>query len=82
MKKSFFKKLMICGMIAISTMMAGSGTAVAAAEPVKVLESNEMTEIEARADILELHFRTVNGVLQYRIWNRTRGRWENDWTDF
>ena len=81
MKESFFKKLMICGMIAISTMMAGSGTAVAAAKPVKVLESNEMTEVEARTDILELHFRTLNGVLQYRIWNRTRGRWENDWTD-
>ena len=81
MKTVLYKRLLIGGLIAVTTVMAGSIPAMAATEPVKAVESVDPIAFEPFADVLEWHWRTVNGVLQFRIWNRTRGRWENEWTN-
>lgn len=29
------------------------------------------------ADVIEIKYRTANGIIQYRRWNATRNRWED-----
>ena len=42
--------------------------------------SNEDTRAIERADVIEKKYRVYDGVLQYRHWNATQGRWvEPDW---
>lgn len=42
--------------------------------------ANEDTRAIARADVIEKKYRVYEGVLQYRHWNATQGRWvEPDW---
>lgn len=36
--------------------------------------------IEPRADVIVTKFRVINGVVQYRRWNETKGVWvDDDW---
>ncbi len=38
------------------------------------------TSIEPRADVIVRKYRVLNGVVQYRRWNETRGVWvDADW---
>ncbi len=38
------------------------------------------TSIEPRADVIVTKVRVINGVVQYRRWNETRGVWvDDDW---
>ena len=30
----------------------------------------------------QIYFRTVDGVLQFRVWSITYGYWKTDWMDF
>lgn len=38
------------------------------------------TSIKPRADVIVTKFRVLDGVIQYRRWNKTRGVWvDDDW---
>ena len=39
-------------------------------------------EMELRSEQTQIHWRTFNGVLQFRVWGLTSGRWLTDWIDF
>ena len=79
--KRKLSRFLIAGIIACS--IAGATPVMAATtttEP-EITATVQEEIIGTRADKFETHFRTFNGIWQYRIWNATRARWENDWTD-
>ena len=80
MKFSQLKRVLLAGVIGFSIVGAAPVTVLAYA-PVVATEDSEKIGIEPHADVLQTHFRTLNGVLQFRIWNATRARWENSWTN-
>ncbi len=46
----------------------------------KFMENENIND--ARKDVIEMHFRTYNGVDQYRRWNATRNCWvDATWMD-
>ena len=73
------RKLLVAGLVAFSILGAGTIPAMAAPAPVIPLENNSYVGIEPFADVLQTVFGRIDGVLYYRIWNATRGRWETDW---
>jgi hypothetical protein len=81
MKTKSFRRLLIAGLIAINIVWSGAIPTIAAEIPVKPVVGIEQYDMEPRADVLLTYWRTVNGVLQFRIWNATRGRWETEWTN-
>lgn len=81
MKLTQLKRIVVAGLIGFSVLGAGSVPVLANTQTVvATAEDSEKNSIAPFADVLHTHFRTVNGILQYRIWNATRFRWENDWT--
>jgi len=39
-------------------------------------------ELEPRTEQTEIHWRTWQGQLQFRVWGVTSGRWLTDWINF
>ena len=68
-------KLLIASLAFVSVI--GTVPVMATTEVTKV---TEYVEIMPFADIIQRHFATFDGVLHFRDWNATRGRWMNDWT--
>ena len=81
MKQMLLKKLTVAALIAVFVSSVGAigAVPVAAATPVKAVEVSEV-EFQPFADVLQTHLAWINGVLHFRIWNATRGRWEGSWT--
>lgn len=73
------KKLLITGLVAFSIVGTGTVTAMAAPVPVMPVEGSNYIGIEPFADQFQTVFATIDGVLHYRVWNATRGRWETGW---
>ena len=78
--KKFLKRLLITAIIAF-TVIGGGAIPVVAGTYTAPQVKNDYIGVKPFADVLQTHFRWLNGVLQYRIWNATRGRWENEWTN-
>lgn len=79
--KKFFLSLMAAAML-----MTGFCATALAAEPETpdpVVTASSEEGIQPYSDIIEVKFRrTVDGRVQYRHWNATRGYWiEPDWID-
>ena len=77
MKKRLLVCLFACMMIssfAIPVMASEVATAkpIIAEMEVEISPFNEQTRI---------YFRTYNGVLQFRVWSITNGRWITDWAN-
>ena len=81
MKLRLFKKLLVTMLVTVSILGTGALPVLANTGSYKAVEANGQVDFEPFADVLGIYFRSVNGVLQYRIWNYTRGRWENNWTN-
>ena len=73
------KRLLVAGLVAFSILGAGAVPAMAAPASVIPVESSSYVGIEPYADVHQTVFARFDGVLYYRIWNATRGRWETDW---
>jgi len=82
MKKKLFLCLFACIMaltFAVPTMAAGADFR----EPVRVEQDVEpFAEITPFAEVTQIVFRTYHGVLQWRVWSVTWGRWITDWLIF
>ena len=81
MKMGLFKRLLLAGLVAVSVLGTGAVPVLAntGSDKIAIEEAGEIS-FEPYADVLGVYWRSVNGVLQWRIWNYTRGRWESDWT--
>ena len=75
------KKLFICllvGMMALAFPISVMAVETVAAK--SVYESMEQ-EIVPFNEQIRLYFRNNGGVLQFRVWSITNGRWITEWTD-
>jgi len=75
------KKFLICLLVSVMALSFAVPTmAVAAPEPI-----NAVVEYEGIAPLNEMtriYWRTYNGILQFRVWSITNGRWLTNWTNF
>jgi len=69
---------------ALVLIMAFLMTIPAMAAPVSIDAPAISVEeyVEARGTQHQTFWRNYHGMLQFRIWNLTRGIWVTDWTDF
>ena len=77
------KKLVVflsVGLMVLSFAIPAMASEIAVKEPVQTYEATEH-EIAPRSEMTRVYWRTYNGVLQFRIWGMTSGRWLTDWTD-
>ena len=75
------RKLIVC---LLTCVMAFSFVVPAmASEAVKYEPVYSVTyqEVAPRTEMTRLYFRTYHGVLQFRVWSITNGRWITDWTN-
>lgn len=78
------KQIILLGTVTMLAMsMTGGMTGlqkVEAAEMQNVYTMNADEGIVPYADVIVTKFRWNNGILEYRRWNETKGRWEDsDW---
>lgn len=80
-----FKRLFLLSvMLFILSMLApGNVIKVEAEETTSVAYEQSLEDSQyLRADVIERKYRYYYGRLQYRHWNRTRGKWvEDHWID-
>lgn len=81
MKVKLLKRALIAGLVAVSVLGTGAVPVFANTNTYKAVEANGIIDFEPLADVHGVYWRSVNGVLQFRIWNYTRGRWETPWTN-
>lgn len=77
MKKRFVVFLLI-SMIALSFTVPAIAMEVVETEPVNAVVEQEVIP---RTEVTQFYWRTYNGVLQWRVWGLTSGRWLTEWTD-
>ena len=77
------KKKILCMTITLLLTLTAVGPvpALAAEDSLERLpvENVQANTISPRADHYVVYYRTVNGVLQYRIWNATDAVWATEW---
>ena len=84
MKKKIITLFFICGMALFFAVPVMAQTEVAVAEAVyETIEQDAVEEqgITPFTEMTRAYFRTYNGVLQFRIWSITNGRWLTYWID-
>ena len=76
------RALTLCLICVMALLMAVPAIATpAAAIEVPVIE--QVQEIGERTEETRIYWRTTSlGVLQFRVWSITWGRWLTDWTNF
>ena len=77
------KKLVACliaSAIALSFAFPVMAADVAIAEPANTLV--EHVEIAPLNEMTRIYLRNYGGILQFRVWSITNGRWITDWTTF
>lgn len=78
MKKKLLVCLFACAMaLSFAVPAMAAGVDVTVAEPVSVEAS--FVEIQPFNEVTQIVFRTYGGVLQWRVWSVTWGRWITDW---
>lgn len=78
MKKKLLVCLFACAM-ALSFAVPAVAAGVDFVEPAS--ESILEQEIAPFNEEVQIAFRTYHGVLQWRLWSVTRGRWITEWTN-
>ena len=81
MRIRLLKKLLVTGLLTFTILGSGVTPVMAYQASAKPTSASCYDEIVPFADVFRTYTRILNGVLQYRIWNATRGRWETDWRD-
>ena len=82
------KKLIICILICVMALSYTNpvmATNVVVAESLAVnteLAETAEQEIAPFNEMTRIYVRTYHGVLQFRVWSITNGRWLTDWTNF
>lgn len=79
LSKTLIATLLIGSMAGITT--PAMATSVVPNSEIAVIENGEVI-VAPCADEYETYYRTLNGDMQYRIWNATQGYWVNEWTYF
>ena len=79
MKKKIIACLFACAM-ALTFAMPVMATDVTVAAPVDVVTEVEQ-EVAPFSEMTQIVFRTYGGVLQFRVWSITNGRWLTPWTN-
>ncbi len=70
------KKIIFMSMLCLTLMQSTFTNTVMASEKISQEKCTKAEYMqETRKDIIEMKFRTYNGVKQYRRWNKTRNRW-------
>ena len=73
------KKLITCLFACIAVFLFSvpvMATEVAVVEPANAEAKQEITPFN---EMTQIFFRTYGGVLQFRVWSITNGRWITDW---
>jgi len=82
MKKKLLIFLLACLML-LSLVVPATAVDVIPGSPAEVSEHELMQqvgmEIEPRTEQTRIYFRNWNGVLQFRVWGITSGRWLTEW---
>ena len=82
MKKRLLMFL-LAGLMLLSLAVPAMAADVISAPPSGVSECELMEKagiaMEPRSEQTEIHFRTFQGQLQFRVWGVTSGRWLTDW---
>lgn len=75
------KRRFIVACIAASVMALSFAVPVMAVEVTAEAQAValEYVAIERFNEPTQIYFRTMNGVLQFRVWGTTSGRWLTDW---
>ena len=82
--KTLKKIIIICSFaLALSTgLITGTIDAHAEETSISTQDNDPKSSNMLRADVIEKKFRVYYGKVQYRHWNRTRGKWvEDHWID-
>lgn len=80
MKKQKIRTLVVGCLLAGSLVVPAFAAETTTQLPPEVTSSTQDVTPTPYAEQFETYYRTVNGVMQYRIWNITKGYWVNDWT--
>ena len=78
MKRKLVVFLLTCIMVFSLVVPAMAAEAVKV-EP--VYSAVEQQDIAPRTEMTRIYWRTYHGVLQFRVWSITNGRWITDWTN-
>ena len=78
MKKKL-SKILVAALLIGSMVGITPALATSVAEPPASASGDGI--VTPMADQFETYYRTVDGVLQYRIWNATQGYWIMPWTN-
>jgi len=76
------KKRLLVYLFAASVMVLSFAVPVMAAETIAAEPKYAAAEQEAapRTEMTQIYWRNYQGVLQFRVWSITNGRWLTDWT--
>ena len=76
------KKLLVCLLVSVMALsFAVPAMAATITEPESVNAVVDYEGIAPRNEMTRFYWRTYNGILQFRVWSITNGRWINDWTN-
>ena len=78
MKKRLIACIFIC-VIALTFTVPVLATDFAVTEPVNLVTEQGYEEITPFHEVTKIYIRTYGGVLQFRIWGVTSGRWLTPW---
>jgi len=78
MKKRIMVFLLVCTMALSFAIPAMAASETIAVEPTNVETEQEVTPFH---EFTQIAFRTYHGVLQWRVWSLTNGRWLTEWAD-
>ena len=84
MKKRLLMFLLAC-LILLSLVVPAMAVDALSVFPTVMSEHELMQqasiEMEPRNEYTRIYWRTFNGVLQFRVWGITSGRWLTEWTN-
>ena len=78
MKKRLVAFLLVCVVALSFAVVPAMAAEVVAPEPVNATAEQG---IVPATHMVQMFWRTYHGVLQWRLWSITDGRWLSDWTD-
>ena len=77
MKKGFIAFLLVSVMALSFSVPAMAANAVVT----ETINAEMGQENSIHSEVTQIVWRTYNGVLQFRVWSVTFGRWNTDWTN-
>ena len=73
------KRLLACMLALVVVFLFAVPALAAVQEPAQAIAGEVHI---AGGEETQIYWRTMNGVLQFRVWSLTYGYWKTDWMDF